>query len=120
MSSTLTFRFAKFHPQTMAQLSSGMPYAACPTKCFVHFALELDSVYLFLVRFIHDGLLFRLNLLCCFCRSFRGCFPFRPERLALVVIRFLLGARGSRTSVIASSTYLKTADDFHRPRSWID
>ena len=69
-----------------------------------------QGIYLFLVRLIHDGLLFRLNLLCCFCRSFRGCFPFRPERLALVVIRFLLGARGSRTSVIASSPYLKTAD----------
>ena len=47
MSSTLTFHFAKFHPQTMAQLSSGMPYAACPTKCFVHFALELDRAYTF-------------------------------------------------------------------------
>ena len=45
VSSTFTLRLAKFHPQMVAQLSSGIPHAAWPTMRCVHFLLELDIAY---------------------------------------------------------------------------
>ena len=42
VSSTLTFRFAKFQPQTVVHVSRGIPHAACPTTCLTNLPLALD------------------------------------------------------------------------------
>ena len=122
------FFLAKFHPQAVVQLSSGMPHAACPTKCLVDVPLDFETAYtgsfssswtrgLCSIFFSGEsssfGDAFALGLRALFrCRS---CWTFCSSSNSSDP-RFVMFIG---ISVIASSMYLNTADDFHLPKNWM-